>query len=68
MIYLRSWTVTVTAAVSYLWRPSVRERSRMNVVAEDNQSRPQGRVVVLVEEDHQTCTCSASEGLHMYGV
>jgi hypothetical protein len=53
----------VTAAVSYLWRPSARERSRTNVVDEDNRSRPQGRVVVLVEED-QCCTYNASEGLH----
>jgi hypothetical protein len=29
--------------------------------------RPQGRVVVLVEED-QRHTCSAFEGLHTYGV
>jgi hypothetical protein len=39
----------------------------MNIVNEDNRSRPQGRVVVPVEED-QCGTCSASEGLHMYGV
>jgi hypothetical protein len=39
----------------------------MNIVDEDQQSGPQGRVVVLADED-QHRTSGASEGLHMYDV
>jgi hypothetical protein len=39
----------------------------MNIVDKDNRSRPQGRVVVLLEE-YQHRTSGTSEGLHAYGV
>jgi hypothetical protein len=39
----------------------------MNIVGEDNRSRPQGRVVVQVDKD-ECRKCSTSERLHTYGI
>jgi hypothetical protein len=64
---LSTCKVTVQQRCSYLWRPSARERSRTNVVGEDNRNRPQGRVVEQVDED-EYYKCSTSAGLHTYGL
>jgi hypothetical protein len=64
---LCSCKVTEQRWCSYFWRPSARERSRMNIVREVNRSRPQGHVVVQIDED-KCRKCNTSEELHTYDV
>jgi hypothetical protein len=51
MIYSTQLQGNKAAIVFIPLKTGARDHSRTNVVDEDRQSRPQGRVVVLAEED-----------------